>query len=359
MAVVVRTSGPTPRVAGARMAVRPAGGHLGSVGGGCGEAAVIQASLAALDAGTPRVVRVDLTEEVAEESEAACGGTMECLVRPWGAELLPVVEAVLDAADSRRPVRLLTWLAAGEAAGAMAIVASGPRGGGRLLARAGLSEEQALALALAGADSGPRDPAAGRGPAEVREVAAGPGSPSALFEELEPPPVLLVCGGGHVALPLAEIGKTLGFEVVVIDDRPSFANQARFPGAHRVICGAFGEVLADLPIDERTYAVIVTRGHRQDMVCLRRLMGGRAGYLGMIGSRLRVAAIRKSLRDEGTPAEMLGRLHSPIGLDIGAETPAEIAVAILAEIVLARRGGDGRPLTMVSAGHRQGGQHGR
>ncbi len=361
LATVVKTTGPTPRPAGARMAIRSAGNHLGTVGGGCGEAAVIQAGLAALDAGTPRFVRVDLTDEVTEESEAACGGTMECLVRPWGAELLPVVETVLGAVAARRPTRLLTCLAPGEAAGAMAVVAPGWPGGGPLLAQAGLVEEQARALTWA--ESDPRRCAAARDTAAAREIAAGSGPQSAgpqsvLLEELEPPPVMLVCGGGHIALPLAEIGRTLGFEVVVIDDRPSFANQARFPWAQRVVCGAFGEVLTDLPIDERTYAVIVTRGHRQDMVCLRRLLGRGAGYLGMIGSRRRVAAVLKSLRDEGIPAETLAGLHSPIGLDIGAETPAEIAVAILAEIVLARRGGSGRPLTITSTSHRKGGPDG-
>ncbi len=365
LATIVATAGSTPRAAGARMVVHPGGRHLGSVGGGCGEAEVVQAGRRALGAGEPRWVRVDLTEDVTDESEAACGGTMECLVRPWGAELIPVLEAVRGAAAARHPMRLLTCLLPGPLGGAEVAVTGGPQGP-RVLASAGISLEQAEALAAGLAEGDGRGacgPDAGVTPAARpshrttvtrREVRVGNEIWPVLDESLDPPDVLLVCGGGHIALPVCEMGQALGFEVVVLDDRPSFANETRFPRAARVLCGPFADALAGYPVDGRTYIIIVTRGHRQDMVCLRRLLGRGAAYLGMIGSRRRVAAILKSLREEGVDEAALSEVHSPIGLDIGAETPAEIAVAILAEVVLVRRGGTGRPLTIAGRSARRG-----
>lgn len=347
LATIVRTAGPTPRLAGARMVIRREGGHLGSVGGGCGEAAVVQAALAALDAGRPRFVEADLTEDVTDESEAACGGRMECLIRPWGLELAPVVEAVLSETRSRRAVWLVTCLAAGPMAGAMVVVCHAAEGAGPAvepLAWAGMSEGQALLAARTLSDGAL--PAAS--PGESRSARSGPEEATLplLVEKIEPPPVLLVCGGGHIALPLARMGSALDFDVVVIDDRPSYANTARFPWAAQVLCAGFREALAAYPVDRTTYVVIVTRGHRQDMVCLRSLLGRGAGYLGMIGSRRRVAAILETLRAETEPGA-LEELHSPVGLDIGAQTPAEIAISILAEVILTRRGGSGKPLTLV------------
>jgi len=347
------------------MIIRREGGHVGSVGGGCGEAAVIQAGLAALAAGAPRFVRVDLTEDVADESEAACGGTMDCLVRPWGPELSPVVAAVLKSTAARRPVRLFTCLADGPEAGGMVIApalgdgsdAADAAGTTRVppFVWAGLSEDEASACIRSfpagspAAGSGRSTRPAAKNEAGTVEVAVAGRTVPFLVEELEPPPVLLILGGGHIGLPLAEMGKTLGYEVVVVDDRPSFANRDRFPRADRIVVGPFDEVLASYPVDRATYAVIVTRGHREDVVCLRRLLGRGAGYLGMIGSRRRVAGILEALRRE-VGRETLEELHSPVGLDIGAQTPAEIALAILAEIVQTRRGGTGRSLTLTRAG---------
>ena len=358
LATVVGTAGPTPRAAGARMIVRREGGHVGSVGGGCGEAAVVQAGLEALTTGVPRFVRVDLTEDVTDESEAACGGTMDCLVRPWGPELSPVVTAVLESMAARRPARLFTCLADGPEAGGMVLapVDGGAAGtvGVPPAVWAGLSADKASACvkslrATSPPGSGRPARSAAKNEAGMVQIAVGGRTIPFLVEDLEPPPVLLVLGGGHIGLPLAEMGKTLGYEVVVVDDRPSFANRDRFPRADRIVVGPFDEVLAAYPVDRATYAVIVTRGHREDMVCLRRLLGRGAGYLGMIGSRRRVAGILETLRRE-VGQEALEELHSPVGLDIGAQTPAEIALAILAEIVQTRRGGTGRSLTLTRSG---------
>ncbi|SMD11586.1 XdhC family protein [Sporomusa malonica] len=159
----------------------------------------------------------------------------------------------------------------------------------------------------------------------------------------------IVLGGGHISQPLVQMLSLLDFEVTVIDDRPEFANQARFPGVYRVICTSFQPVLKDLTVDNDTAIVIVTRGHRYDMDCLRATMRSNARYLGMIGSRRRIREIVNLLQDEGAPEGLERRLRAPIGLDIKAETPAEIAVSIAAEVVSVFRGGSGCPLS----GHKE------
>ncbi len=160
------------------------------------------------------------------------------------------------------------------------------------------------------------------------------------------PPALLIVGAGHIAVPLAQMGKLLDFEVVVLDDRPSFANRERFPQADRVIAASFVETLRDFPIDENTYVVLITRGHQHDVPCLLQIIDKPAAYIGMIGSRRRVAAVFQLLeREQGLPWEKLERVHAPIGLDIAAKTPAEIAVSIIAEVVKVRRGGSALSLS--------------
>ncbi|MEL7633963.1 MULTISPECIES: XdhC family protein [Sporomusa] len=155
----------------------------------------------------------------------------------------------------------------------------------------------------------------------------------------------IVFGGGHISQPLVQILSLMGFEVTVIDDRPEFANTARFPGAYRVICQKFQLVVKELTVDNETAVIIVTRGHRYDMDCLRAVMGSNARYLGMIGSRKRIREIIKLIKEEGAPADLETRLRAPIGLDLKAETPAEIALSIAAEVVSVFRNGSGRPLS--------------
>jgi len=157
-------------------------------------------------------------------------------------------------------------------------------------------------------------------------------------EPFLPPERLIVLGGGHVALPVCEFGARCGFSVCVADDRPEFANAARFPMASRVICDRFENAVRELGVTPFDYVVIVTRGHRYDADCLRTVIPGtQPAYLGMIGSRRRVKAQMEMLRREGLDPERLGRVCTPIGLSIGAVTPEEIAVSILAEIIAYRR----------------------
>lgn len=144
---------------------------------------------------------------------------------------------------------------------------------------------------------------------------------------------LVICGAGHVSIPIIKIGKMLGFHVTVLEDRPLFANHARSAGADIVICDNFESGLEQISGDKNTYYVLVTRGHRYDQECLRIICEKPYAYIGMIGSRKRVKTVIEQLEQEGTDPEVLKEVHSPIGLDIGAETPDEIGVAIIAEII--------------------------
>jgi xanthine dehydrogenase accessory factor len=166
-----------------------------------------------------------------------------------------------------------------------------------------------------------------------------------LFIDVQAPPAhLLIVGAGHIAAPLAEIGRICDFEVTVLDDRPQYANRQRFPSADRVIAGAFTEELRRLrrgqpSFDEDTYLVLVTRGHQYDVGCLLEVLDDPVAYIGMIGSQRRIRAVYKLLeREQGIPPEKFDRIHAPVGLDIGAQTPAEIAVCIMAEIISVQRG---------------------
>lgn len=144
---------------------------------------------------------------------------------------------------------------------------------------------------------------------------------------------LVVCGGGHVSVPVVQIGKMLGFYVTVLEDRKEFADRAAKAGADRTILAPFSEGLQQIRSDEDTYYVIVTRAHRHDAECLRQILGMPRAYAGMMGSHRRTAIVKEMLAEEGMDRPLLDSVRTPIGLEIGAETPEEIAVSILAEIV--------------------------
>lgn len=159
-----------------------------------------------------------------------------------------------------------------------------------------------------------------------------------------PPHELIILGGGHIAVPLATIGKILGYQVTVVDDRHDFASKERFPEAERVICCEFSDMEKHLRLGPGSSVVIVTRGHQHDQECLRRLIKYPLAYLGMIGSRRKIEIVRKQLLEEGVDKEKLAQVHMPVGLDVGAQTPGEVAVSIAAEILKERRGGSAHSL---------------
>ncbi len=257
---------------------------------------------------------------------------------------------------------VLDALAAGEAVTVATLVSATAPGAGRpgdrLVVRergadpapAGDGVEVTGTLGSAALDAAATDVAraalAGGEPA-THELVVGGETVRVFVEAHLPSDELLVVGAGHIGVPLARLGALLGFRVTVLDDREEFADQARFPEAARVVRAELeppADPFESVRLGARSYVVLVTRAHRYDYDCLSRLLApGRPPlrYLGMIGSRRRVRAAFEALLAEGFPRERLARVHAPIGLDIGAETPEEIAVSIAAELVRVRRGHQG------------------
>ena len=164
------------------------------------------------------------------------------------------------------------------------------------------------------------------------------GQMDVFVEPLTPSPHLYIAGGGHVGMQLARAAAEVGFRIHVVDDREKFANAERFPAADEVAVDSIPDWLERAPLAQPAFIAIVTRGHQHDLSALRAAVAREPRYIGLIGSRAKVTRIFEALRDEGLPADVLRRVHAPIGLDIGAVTPAEIAVSIVAELVAVRHG---------------------
>jgi len=166
-----------------------------------------------------------------------------------------------------------------------------------------------------------------------------------LWDRLVTQPRALVLGAGHISQPLVELLALVGYEVTVVDDRPDFANHSRFSKAEQVVCNSFASALDALDLAVYEAIIIVTRGHRYDLECLRTVLKRPAPYTGMIGSQRRVSGIKEMMTEEGVPEAVLKQLKAPIGLDIGAQTPQEIALSIVAEIIAVIRKGSCLPLS--------------
>jgi len=164
------------------------------------------------------------------------------------------------------------------------------------------------------------------------------GSLQVFIEPVIPSPRLYIFGAGHIGLHLHKVATMAGFETIVSDDRDLYANRERFPDAHEIHAGEMGEIMPQLAPADSSYIVIVTRGHRHDMQVLRWALDTPAHYIGMIGSSRKVLAIYQELQAQGVPAESLRRVFAPIGIEIGAVTPEEIAISIIAELIAVRRG---------------------
>jgi xanthine dehydrogenase accessory factor len=172
------------------------------------------------------------------------------------------------------------------------------------------------------------------------------GKVEVFFEVMPAPPKLIIVGAGHIAVPLVQIAKVLDFFVTVIDDRLMYANHERFPAADEVLVGDMAQMLGKMTITPSCYIVLITRGHAYDEPCLRQIIHSPAKYIGMIGSKRRIKACFERFREEEKIAEeVIERVYAPIGLDIGTETPAEIALSILGEVIKVRRGGKAASLS--------------
>ena len=264
-----------------------------------------------------------------------------------GTKPLTAVEAtaeVLDAQEARHPMALVVGVSGSpELVGARVVVRQAKGGAKSLVGSFGDAVLDDGTLAL-GTQRLEEHRASTKG---LYELKSASGSTVQVYVEVHyPQPDLVIVGAGHIAQPLCSMGALMGFRVIVVDDRPDFATRERFPEAERIVRVDFMDPFADIPIHSTSHIVLVTRGHKYDFECLRHLLKTEVEppYVGMIGSRRRIRAAFSQLQGEGMPKDRLSRVRAPVGLDIGAETPVEIAVAVAAEIVLQWRGGTGVPL---------------
>ena len=254
--------------------------------------------------------------------------------------MLELTQRLLKAAEGGDPVVLASVLEGGprqiQAGTRMLVERDGSRQG--TLGEAALDE----VIAAYAVEAFRRHSAAtvyvGEGGLSERAIA---GATSVYIEVVESKPVFLVVGAGHIGRCLSKLADFLDFHVAVLDDREDFANAEQLPEADEILCEDYAPALDRFPIDANTTVVLVTRGHKQDELSLRHCLGRGAGYLGMIGSKRRTTAVLDHLLDEGFAAEEIARVRTPIGLDIGAETPEEIAISIVAEVIMLRRQGSG------------------
>ncbi|GAB2866013.1 XdhC family protein [Actinocorallia aurea] len=330
LATVTGTGGSAPRTPGAAMAVAEDGEAVGSVSGGCVEGAVYELCQRALESGEAVRESFGYSAETAFAVGLTCGGTVEVLVQP--APPAPVVAAVAEALAEGRPVAVAHLL---DASGAtLAVDAAGSTG------TTGDPEVDVVVLAEARAmlDSGITG---------VRSVRCRPDL-EVFVASFATPPRLLVYGAIDYAASVASLGRFLGYRVTVCDARPVFATPARFPDAHEVVRDWPHRHLAAASVDSRTAVVVLTHDVKFDVPLLEVALRLPVGYVGAMGSRRTHAERLDRLREAGLADAELARLHSPIGLDLGARTPEETAVSILAEIVAARRGGPALPLAATT-----------
>jgi len=326
VATVLQADRSTPVKAGAKAVIEVDGTVHGTVGGGAVEAEAQRRAKLAVQSKTPVVFEVALRGPGGDDARPICGGSMRLLVDPTAAAGHVEYRRAADALAGRQRGLWLTTL----------------RHHGTLAVEAHYVAEQEVAPAggFIGADA-LRSCLVEETP-ELFRASASPdgGRVEFLVEPLIPKPVLLVVGGGHVGQAVAAQGKLLGFEIIVIDDRPEFADPTLFPLGAKILCGDVAQEVAAFPVHDDTFIVVVTRGHQHDSAALRACIRRPAAYIGMIGSRRKVPLMRQQFIEAGwATAVEFDRVYAPIGLDVGAVTVPEIAASILAQIVAVRRTG--------------------
>lgn len=338
-AVVVRVTGGAPFREGATLLVADDGRLAGGVSGGCVEAEAAEAIEAARRSGSPTLLRLGIADEQAWAAGLACGGVIDVLVEP------EVPAEAEEAAAGPGGVAVVTVLPGpGPVPGGPAERVVVDRGG----VRSGTLGEAALDAALVGAAQGLL--AAGQSGTVVL------GGREVFVEAFAAPPRLVVVGAGSVAVHLVALAHQLSYRTVVVDARGAFATAERFPLADEVIVDWPDEVADRAGIDADAFVAVLTHDPKVDDPVIALALRRGARYVGALGSRRTQAGRLRRLRALGLSEEELARLHGPIGLDLGGRTPAEIALAVMAEIVAVRRGGSGGPLTGEMAALRDGGE---
>lgn len=285
----------------------------GTVGGGCGEAEVYELAVELLNserAGASSILHVDLTENPEDGGDKVCGGRFDILVQLLTPEEhCELVDRLVDGVLDGRPALLVTDL-------------------GRV--RPGFWKDGVTRRDLNTRLSLEFD-------SDLTDALLEEKETTTFLEPLGVARTLIVVGAGHIARPLCSMATLAGYRVCVLDDRSEYARTEFFPAAHAVVCGSYETCLPELAVGRHVSVVLVTRGHRHDQDCLRLVVEFPLEYLGMIGSRRRIDAVFRELIEEGVSPSSLARVRAPVGLEIGARTPGEIAVSILAEMIHHRR----------------------
>jgi len=337
VATLVNTRGTTPRKEGAKMLVDEKGAVLGSVTiGGCVDAQVMEEAADVLTTMRPRLLEMNLGDEEAWEIGLTCGGTIEVFVEP------------MSGGDGDEGARMHTRARGHTAAGGRAAIVTrlDEPAGAKLLVLDDGTVEGTLGDAFLD-ERFVREARATMTDGSSRTLVLE--NVRAFVEVFAPPALLVIVGASHVAMPLTELARTLGYRTVVLDGRPRFATPERFPAVDELRIGIPSEMIQDYPLAASAALVLVAHDYKYDLPVLRHALATPIGYIGMLGSARRGGTILKFLREEGLSDETLARVHVPIGLDLGAKSAPEIALAILAEIQATRTGASGQPLSAKRA----------
>jgi xanthine dehydrogenase accessory factor len=319
LATVIQTWGSSPRRAGAKMAITPDGKITGSVSGGCVEGAVFDTGVEVLKSNRPQLLHFGVADETAWEVGLACGGSIDIFVQPLDIEFYKSLRSVLVEEQSAVSVTVV-------------------RGPGELIGREILMRDDS---SITGSINDGLNPIALNVAKEA--LAAGESRRAMLKENVEtfvevilPPPTVIAVGGVHITIALMALAKTLGYRTVVVDPRSAFGNETRFPNVDQLIPLWPDEAFQQIPLTRSTAIAMLTHDPKLDDPALKIALPSSAFYVGALGSKTTQSKRRQRLLEDGLTEEQLNRLHGPIGLEIGAGTPEEIAMSIMAEIVAAR-----------------------
>lgn len=328
LATVIGTTGSTPAGSSAKMTVREDGLQIiGTIGGGCLEALVIEEARIAFHKGTQRLIEYQLNDEEIEGG-LLCGGQVRILVEPLDVSFLSLFDQIVKMQDQGKNGILITHVQNGEKPEKTAVYDTEQSGS--------IIPDHIIHIAQSIA------------PLVIRSEKPQQINPRTGTDYFVEPilgyPTLFIFGGGHVSLSVAYFSKLAGFKVIVIDDREAFANRQRFPEADATIVDMYDSVFSKLEINPSSFIVIITRGHKYDELTLEHALKTPAQYIGMIGSKRKVLIALDRLQERGFPEEQLEKVFAPIGLDIGAQNPSEIGISIVSELIKVRRKGWSAPL---------------
>ena len=318
-ATVVKATGSSLRPEGSKMLLGSDGSISGSVTGGCVESAVFEETRAVLESGKPKLLSYGVTNEQAWEVGLSCGGSVDILVESTDSPDWKAVEdSITDALENNRLAAVATTIKGGEPGRKLFILKDGSAVGS--LGNPALDEELKSAIPENWATHTPL-------------AVTLSGGEVVFVDFIVPPPRLVIIGASHIAIPLVGLANTLEYRTIVVDARSAFATRERFPHADELIVGWPVEVLEKLNVAAATCVVCLSHDDKQDNPALLYAINSPARYIGALGSRVTTANRMVTLREEGASEEQLKRIHAPVGFKIGARSPAEIALSIMAEIV--------------------------